>query len=150
MNYRVVVTGLGAVTPIGNNVKEFFDNVKAGVCGIDFITDFDTENFEVKLAASVKDFDTKPYIDSKESRRMERFSQFAVVAAAQALQDAGIDPESLDKDRFGVIVGSGIGGLANIEKQEKNLLDKGPRRIDPLFIFPWPRILWLYCPQPYW
>jgi len=134
MNYRVVITGLGAVTPIGNNVKEFFDNVKAGVCGIDFITGFDTENFEVKLAASVKNFDPKPYIDVKESRRMDRFSQFAVVAAAQALEDAAIDPESLDKDRFGVIVGSGIGGLANIEKQERVLLEKGPRRIDPLFI----------------
>lgn len=134
MNYRVVITGLGAVTPIGNNVKEFFDNVKAGVCGIDFITGFDTENFEVKLAASVKNFDPKPYIDVKESRRMDRFSQYAVVAAAQALEDAAIDPESLDKDRFGVIVGSGIGGLANIEKQERVLLEKGPRRIDPLFI----------------
>lgn len=134
MEHRVVVTGLGAVTPIGNNVKEFFENVKAGVCGIDFITSFDTEKFEVKLAASVKDFDPKPYMDVKEIRRMDRFSQFAVAASSQALQDAGIDPDSLDKDRFGVIVGSGIGGLENIEKQENVLTEKGPRRINPLFI----------------
>jgi len=134
MNRKVVVTGLGAVTPIGNNVKEFFENVKAGVCGIDFITGFDTEKYAVKLAASVKNFDPSPYLDLKEIRRMDRFSQFAVAAASQALQDAGIDPEKLDRDRFGVIVGSGIGGLENIEKQEDTLKEKGPRKINPLFI----------------
>lgn len=134
MNHRVVVTGLGAVTPIGKNVKEFFNNVKAGVCGIDFITSFDTENFAVKLAASVKDFDPKPYMEFKEFKRMDRFSQFAVAASSQALQDGGVDPDNIDKDRFGVIVGSGIGGLENIEKEVKTLIDKGPRRINPLFI----------------
>lgn len=134
MNHRVVITGLGAVTPIGNNVKEFFDNVKAGVCGIDFITSFDTENYAVKLAAPVKDFDPKLYMDNKEIRRMDRFSQFAVAASAQALQDAQIDPDNIDRDRFGVIVGSGIGGLENIEKQEDILTEKGPRKINPLFI----------------
>lgn len=134
MNHRVVVTGMGAITPIGNNVKDFFDNVKAGVCGIDFITNFDTEAYSVKLAAAVKNFDPKPYMDFKEIRRMDRFSQFAIAASSQALQDAGIDPDSIDRDRFGVIVGSGIGGLENIEKEAKTLVDKGPRRVNPLFI----------------
>lgn len=134
MNKRVVVTGLGAVTPIGNNVKEFFENVKAGVCGIDFITNFDTEAFSVKLAAAVKNFDPKLYMDNKEIRRMDRFSQFAIAAASQALQDAGIITDELDRDRFGVIVGSGIGGLENIEKEAKILAEKGPRRVNPLFI----------------
>lgn len=134
MNHRVVITGLGAVTPIGNTVEEFFENVKAGVCGIDFITGFDTEAYAVKLAAHVKDFDPKPYMDFKEARRMDRFSQFAIAASSQAISDAGIDLESLDKDRFGVIVGSGIGGLENIEKEAKTLIDKGPRRVNPLFI----------------
>lgn len=134
MIHRVVVTGLGAVTPIGNTVDEFFENVKAGKCGIDFITGFDTEVFSVKLAASIKNFDPKPYLDFKEIRRMDRFSQFAIVASSQAIQDSKIDLESLDKNRFGVIVGSGIGGLENIEKEAKVLVDKGPRRVNPLFI----------------
>jgi 3-oxoacyl-[acyl-carrier-protein] synthase II len=134
MNNRVVITGLGAVTPIGNTVEEFFENVKAGVCGIDFINHFDTEAYTVKLAAVVKEFDPKPYLDIKEIRRLGRFSQFAVVAAAQAIQDSEIDLECIDKDRFGVIVGSGIGGLENIEKESKTLTEKGPRRVNPLFI----------------
>lgn len=134
MNHRVVITGLGAVTPIGNTVEEFFNNVKAGVCGIDYITGFDTEAFTVKLAAIVKDFDPKLYIDFKEIRRMDRFSQFAIAASSQAISDAGIDLENIDKERFGVIVGSGIGGLENIEKEAKTLIDKGPRRVNPLFI----------------
>ncbi|TAH69543.1 MAG: beta-ketoacyl-[acyl-carrier-protein] synthase II [Anaerolineaceae bacterium] len=134
MNHRVVITGLGAVTPIGNTVEKFFENVKAGVCGIDFITHFDTEAYAVKVAAVVKDFDPKPYLDIKETRRLDRFSQFAVVASAQAIQDSGIDLKSIDKDRFGVIVGSGIGGLENIEKEARTLMEKGPRRVNPLFI----------------
>ena len=134
MDHRVVITGMGAVTPIGNNVEEFFRNVKAGVCGIDFITSFDTEAFAVKLAAVVKDFDPKLYIDFKETKRMDRFSQFAIAASSQAISDSKIDLESIDKDRFGVIVGSGIGGLENIEKEAKTLNDKGPRRVNPLFI----------------
>lgn len=134
MNHRVVITGMGAITPIGNTVEEFFDNVKAGVCGIDFITHFDTEPYAVKLAATVKNFDPKPYMDYKEIRRTDRFSQFAIAAASQAIEDAGIDIDSIDRNRFGVIVGSGIGGLENIEKDAKTLLEKGPRRVNPLFI----------------
>lgn len=134
MKHRVVITGMGAITPIGNNVEDFFDNVKAGVCGIDYITNFDTESYAVKLAAQVKKFDAKSYIDFKESRRMDRFSQFAVAAAAQAINDSGIDLDKLDRGRFGVIVGSGIGGIESIEKEARALSVKGPRRVNPLFI----------------
>jgi 3-oxoacyl-[acyl-carrier-protein] synthase II len=134
MNHRVVITGLGAITPIGNNVKDFFDNVRIGKCGIDFINNFDTEAYNVKLAAQVKDFDPKNYMDAKEARRMERFSQFAVAAAVEAVNDSGIELENINKDRFGVIVGSGIGALEDIEKETNTLRDKGPRRVNPLFI----------------
>jgi 3-oxoacyl-[acyl-carrier-protein] synthase II len=134
MKHRVVITGLGAVTPIGNTVDDFFENVKAGACGIDFITGFDTEAYAVKLAAEVKNFDPKLYMDFKETRRMDRFSQFALAASTQAIEDSKIDLESIDRDRFGVIVGSGIGGLENIEKEAGILTEKGPRRVNPLFI----------------
>ncbi|HHT88671.1 MAG TPA: beta-ketoacyl-ACP synthase II, partial [Clostridiales bacterium] len=102
--------------------------------GIDFITHFDTEDYAVKLAAVVRDFDPMLYMDFKEAKRMDRFSQFAVAASAQAIQDSGIDLESIDKDRFGVVVGSGIGALACIEKEAKTLMEKGPKRVHPLFI----------------
>lgn len=134
MEHRVVITGMGAITPIGNSVEKLFQNVKEGKCGIDFINNFDTEGFSVKLAAPVKNFDPKPYMDPKEARRMDRFSQFAIAASTQAIQDSGLDLDTLDRERFGVIVGSGIGGLENIEKEAKNLTDKGPRRVNPLFI----------------
>ncbi len=134
MDRRVVVTGMGTITPIGNSVEEFFNNVQAGKCGIDFINNFDTEKYSVKMAAQVKDFDPNRYMEVKEAKRMDRFSQFAVAAAKEAVEDAGIDLEKIDHDRFGVIVGSGIGGIDNIEKEAKTLLEKGPRRINPLFI----------------
>ncbi len=134
MDHRVVVTGMGAITPIGNSVAEFFTGVREGKCGIDFIDSFDTENYSVKLAASVKNFDAKNYMDVKEAKRMDRFSQFAVAASGEAIKDAGLDLAALDMERFGVIVGSGIGGLENIEKEAKTLADKGPRRVNPLFI----------------
>ena len=134
MNHRVVVTGMGAITPIGNSAEEFFHNIQAGTCGIDFIKSFDTEGYQVKLAAEVKDFDPKKYMDSKDARRMDRFSQFAVAAAKEAVEDSGINLESINRDRFGVIVGSGIGSIGLIEKETKTLLEKGPKRINPLFI----------------
>jgi beta-ketoacyl-acyl-carrier-protein synthase II len=134
MNRRVVVTGMGAITPIGNSVNEFFDNVQAGVCGIDFINTFDTEIFAAKLAAQVKNFDPKAFMEAKEARRMDRFSQFAVAAAKEAVQHSGLDLEKIDKERFGVIVGSGIGALDDIEKETNTLRDKGPKRVNPLFI----------------
>ncbi len=134
MDHRVVITGMGAITPIGNSVEEFFDGMKEGSCGIDFISNFDTENFSVKLAAPVKNFDARNYMDIKEAKRMDRFSQFAIAASGEAIRDARLDLEAMDKERFGVIVGSGIGGLENIEKEAKTLTDKGPRRVNPLFI----------------
>jgi len=134
MNRRVVVTGMGAITPIGNSVEEFFDNVQAGKCGVDFIKCFDTENFAVKIAADVKDFEPKNYMDTKVARRMDRFSQFAVAAAKEAVEDSALDLNTIDHERFGVIVGSGIGGIDLIEKETKTLMEKGPKRINPLFI----------------
>jgi len=134
MIHRVVVTGMGAITPIGNSVKEFFDSVKEGKCGIDLITTFDTEGYSVKTAAEVKDFDPKDYMDAKEARRMDRFSQFSIAAAKEAFEDSKLDLEDTDRDRFGVIVGSGIGGIGMIEKETKTLIAKGPRRVNPLFI----------------
>lgn len=134
MNHRVVVTGMGAITPIGNSVEEFFNNAMAGTCGVDFINSFDTEAFAVKIAAQVKDFDPKNYMDAKDARRMDRFSQFAVATAKEAIEDSGIDLDKVNRDRFGVIVGSGIGGIDNIEKEAKTLFDKGPKRVNPLFI----------------
>ncbi len=134
MNRRVVVTGMGAITPIGNNVNEFFENVKAGTCGIDFINTFDTEAFAAKTAAQVKNFVAKDYMDAKDARRMDRFSQLAVAAAKEAMSDSKLDLEKIDRERFGVIVGSGIGALDDIEKETNNLRDKGPKRVNPLFI----------------
>lgn len=134
MKRRVVVTGLGAVTPVGNDINTFWNNIKKGVCGIDFIKSFDTENFKVKLAAEVKDFDPTKYIEKKEVKRMEKFCQFAIASASQAIEDSKLDLETIDKDRFGVIVGSGIGGIGTIEKEQTNLLEKGPNRVHPLFI----------------
>ena len=134
MIHRVVVTGMGAITPIGNCVEDFFDNVMAGKCGIDFINNFDTEAYHVKLAAQVKDFDPKNYMDVKEAKRMDRFSQLAVAAAKEAVSDSGINLENTNMERFGVIVGSGIGAIDDIEKETITLRDKGPRRVNPLFI----------------
>lgn len=134
MSRRVVVTGLGAITPIGNSVKEFFESIKAGKCGIDFIKGFDTENFQVKLAAQVKDFEPKNYMDAKEARRMDQFSQYAVAAAKEAVEDSKLDLDVIDHNRFGVIVGSGIGSIGLIEKETKTLMEKGPKRVNPLFI----------------
>lgn len=131
---RVVVTGLGAVTPIGNNVKTFWNNVKAGKVGIGEITRFDTSDFKVKLAAEVKDFQAKEYMDFKAAKRMELFSQYAVVASKEAVKDAGIDMEQEDPFRVGVIVGSGIGSLQAMETAEQKLLQRGPSKVDPLFV----------------
>ncbi len=134
MARKVVVTGMGAITPIGNNVKDFFDNVMAGTCGIDFINCFNTESYSARLAAQVKNFDPKDYMDFKEARRMDRFSQLAVAAAKEAVADSGLDLNGMDMERAGVIVGSGIGAIDDIEKETNTLRDKGPKRVSPLFI----------------
>lgn len=135
MENRVVITGVGVVSPIGNDLDTFWNNMKQGVCGIDFITAFDTsEGFDVKVAAQVKDFDAAKYMDKKEQRRLDRFSQFGIYAAMEAIKNAGLDMEREDATRIGVIVGSGIGGLATIEKEAQNLITKGPKRVSPFFI----------------
>lgn len=134
MKRRVVVTGLGAITPVGNDVETFWNSLKNGVVGIGPITTFDTAEYKAKLAAEVKDFDPKKYMDNKTARRMERFSQFAVAAAKEALEDAGIDMENEDPFRVGVSVGSGIGGLDAIERETRKLIEKGPSRINPLLV----------------
>ena len=134
MNRRVVVTGMGAITPIGNSVEDFFDNVIAGKCGIDFIATFDTEAYSVKLAAAVKDFNPTDYMDAKRAKRMDRFSQLAVAASIEAVADSGLKLSELDMERVGVIVGSGIGALDDIEKETNTIRDKGPKRVNPLFI----------------
>ena len=134
MEHRVVITGMGAISPIGNTLEENWTNVKAGKCGIDEITCFDTADSTVKLAGEVKDFDPSLYMDFKDAKRMARFSQFAVAAAVQAVNDAKLDLDAIDKERFGVILGSGIGGLGTIEDGTLTLEHKGPRRVNPMFI----------------
>lgn len=134
MKRRVVITGLGAVTPIGNNVEEFWSNIKAGTVGIGEITKFDTSDYKVKIAAEVKGFVPKERMDFKAAKRMETFSQYAVVAAKEACEDAGFDIEKEDAYRCGVIIGSGIGSLEQIEKQYTTIQQKGPGRVNPLMV----------------
>lgn len=131
---RVVVTGMGAITPIGLNVEEFWNGVKAQKVGIDAITKFDTTDFKVKLAAEVKGFDPLEYMDFKQAKRMEAFSQYAVAAAKQAIDDAGLDMEQEDPYLVGTAIGSGIGSLDAMEREHKKLLEKGPSRINPLLV----------------
>ena len=134
MKRRVVITGLGAITPIGNTVPEFWSGVKEGKVGIGEITQFDTTDYKVKIAAEVKGFVAKERMDFKASKRMETFSQYAVVAAKEACEDAGFVIENEDPYRCGVIIGSGIGSLQQVEKQYATILEKGPGRVAPLMV----------------
>lgn len=134
MKNRVVVTGMGAITPLGNSVVDFWSGIKQGECGIDYITLFDTEKFKVKIGAEVKNFEPTNYLERKEAKRMDRYCQFAMAAAKEAVEDSGLDLESINRERMGVIVGSGIGGLATIEREHSVLMEKGPNRVSPLFI----------------
>ena len=134
MKRRVVVTGLGAITPIGNTVPEFWESIKAGKVGVGEITKFDTSQYKVKIAAEVKDFVAKEHMDFKAAKRMETFSQYAVAAAKEACEDAGLEIQKEDPFRCGVIIGSGIGSLEQVEKQYKTILEKGPGRVAPLMI----------------
>lgn len=131
---RVVVTGMGVISPIGNTVDEFWENVKKGTVGIGPITYFDTTEYKAKVAAQVKDFDPGDYMDIKAARRMEPFCQYAVAAAGQAIKDAGLDLEKEDTTRIGVCVSSGIGSMQAIEREHAKLLEKGPKRTNPLLI----------------
>ena len=134
MANRVVITGMGVISPIGNDVETFWNSLKENKRGFGEITYFDTTDYKVKLAAQVKDFDPKQYMDPKTARRMEPFSQYAVAAAGQALAQAGIDMEKEDPFRVGVSVGSGIGSLGAMEREHKKMLEKGPGRINPLLV----------------
>ena len=132
---RVVITGLGAVTPLGNDVQTFWNALLVGECGIDKITAFDTTAYDCKIAAEVKNFDPAPAFPSpKEVRRTDRFTQFGVYAGWQALKDSGLDLEKANRDEIGVFIGSGIGGLYTTEEQHKVLLAKGPGRVSPFMI----------------
>ena len=131
---RVVVTGMGAVTPIGLSVDEFWQNVKAQKTGFSEITKFDTTNYKCKLAAEVKEFDAKNYMDAKEARRMELFSQYAVAAAKEAIEDAGLEMDQEDPYMAGCAIGSGVGSLQAIEREHTRLIEKGPGRVGPLFV----------------
>ncbi|MGN1166503.1 MAG: beta-ketoacyl-ACP synthase II [Lachnospiraceae bacterium] len=134
MKRRVVVTGLGAVTPIGNTVEEFWNGIKEGKVGIGEITKFDTTDYKVKVAAEVKDFVAKDHMDTKAAKRMEPFSQYAVAAALEAFEDSGLDMEKEDPFRAGVIVGSGIGSLETVEREYAKIQTKGPGRVHPLMV----------------
>lgn len=131
---RVVVTGMGAITPIGNSVDEFWQGIKAGKVGIDEITKFDTTEYSVKLAAEVKDFVAKERMEFKAAKRMSPFSQYAVCAAKEALEQSGLDLTKEDPYKVGVSVGSGIGGMKDMEEENKKLLERGPGRIKPLLV----------------
>ncbi len=131
---RVVVTGMGAVTPIGNNLDEFWSSIRNGVCGVDKVTLFDASDLKTQIAGEVKNFDPTEYIDKREARKMDRFTQFAVIAADEAIKNSDLDMKKEDPWRVGVITGSGIGGISTFADQHKTLLEKGPGRISPFFI----------------
>ena len=134
MERRVVITGLGALTPIGNNTNEFWDGIKEGKCGIDQITKFDTTNFKVKLAAEVKGYNPEDHFDRREAKRLDKFSQYAMVASREAWKDSGLDKETENMERVGIIIGSGIGGIETIETENEKCIMKGPDRVSPMYI----------------
>lgn len=134
MSRRVVVTGLGAVTPIGNNVDDFWTSVKAGKIGFDHITKFDTTDYKCHIAAELKDFNPQDFMDRKAAKRMEPFSQHAVAAAKQAIDDSGLDIEKEDPYMVGCAIGSGIGSLQAMERETQKLYEKGPNRVNPLLV----------------
>ncbi|NTW05441.1 MAG: beta-ketoacyl-[acyl-carrier-protein] synthase II, partial [Peptococcaceae bacterium] len=131
---RVVVTGMSVVSPLGIGIDTFWENLQSGKSGIGLITRFDTEGYTTRIGAEVKDFNPEDFIEKKDARRMDRFTQFALAATKMAVEHAKLDMEKIDKERVGVILGSGIGGIETLEHQHKILLDKGPSRVSPLFI----------------
>lgn len=134
MERRVVITGIGAITPIGNNIEEFWNGIKTQKCGIDEITRLDTSDLKVKLAAEVKDFNAEEHFDKRTARRMDLYSQYAVVASREALKSSGITEENTDMTRVGIVIGSGIGGLVTMQKDIGACETKGPDRVSPMFI----------------
>ena len=134
MKRRVVITGLGAITPVGHNVKETWDNLLKGVSGFDMITHFDATNFSTRFAAEIKNFNPDDHFDVKEGRKLDLYTQYALVAAREAIADAGLNDADIDKDRVGVITGAGIGGILTLEEECGKFIAAGPRRVSPFFI----------------
>lgn len=134
MKRRVVITGLGVITPLGNTVESFWHNLCEGKCGIDKITKFDASDFSTQIAAEVKDFKPEDYIDKKDARRMDRFTQFAMAASHMAVKNSNLNLDKIDREKFGVVLGSGIGGIETLEHQGNILFTKGPGRISPFFV----------------
>lgn len=134
MKRRVVVTGMGAITPIGLDVDSYWSNLKKGVSGLGYITKFDISEYDAKIAGEVKDFNSEMYLERKEARHMDYFCQYAVAAADQAVADSGIDFRSIDTTRAGVIIGSGVGGMVTVQNEYLKLLEKGPKRVSPFFV----------------
>ena len=134
MERRVVVTGMGAVTPIGNSVEDFWKGIKEGKCGIDTITRFDVSDYKVKLAAEIKDLNIEDYMDRRSAKRLDRYSQFAIIAAREAVKSSEISKENTDFNRVGIFVSSGIGGLTTIQEQCRIDNEKGNKRVSPMFI----------------
>ena len=134
MQKRVVITGMGTINPVGNNLNDYWNALLEGKCGIDIIKAFDPSDFKAKTAGEVKDFNPSELIGRKEAKRLDRFSQFAIVAAKEALAHSKLDMDKIDKNRAGAVIGSGIGGLATIEAEQTKLLNSGPDRVPPLFI----------------
>lgn len=134
MKRRVVITGVGVVSSLGFGALEFWNSIKEGKCGIKTITRFDVANYTTKVGAEITEFDPTAYMDKKEAKRMDRFTQYAMAGAKMAVEMSGLDLNSIDKDMAGIIVGSGIGGIETFEDQHQNLLEKGPGRVSPFFI----------------
>ena len=134
MERRVVITGLGALTPIGNNTEEFWNSIKEGKCGIEEIKSFDISNFKVKLAAELKGYNPEDYFDKREAKRLDKFSQYAMIAAREAWKDSDLDKENENMERVGIIIGSGIGGIETIETEHEKCMTKGPDRVSPMYI----------------
>lgn len=134
MSKRVVITGIGVISPVGTGLDNFWTALTSGVSGIARITRFDPSDYSTQIAGEVKEFDFSRFIDKKEGRRMDRFSQYGVVAAGMAIEDAGLNLDSIDRERTGVIVGSGIGGMETFEDQCRILVSRGPNRVSPFFV----------------
>ena len=134
MKNRVVVTGIGVISPIGTGREIFWEALKAGKNGVSAVERFDTSDYDTQMAGEVKDFDPEKYISKKEAKRMDRFSQFAVAASMMAAEDAGIKMEEIDAERVGVILGNGIGGIETLEREHQKLLERGPSRVSPLLV----------------
>lgn len=134
MKKRVVVTGLGAITPIGNTIDDFWENAKRGLCGVDYVKSFDVHDSKVKVAAELKDFDARNYFDRKQFKRLDRFSHLGIIAAREAYKDAGLEGADIDRERLGVVIGNGVGGIITIVEETTKLLKGGMNLVSPLLM----------------